>query len=107
MDPLSDVLSLLKHRSYMSGGFDNGGDWSIRFERHEGIKCYALVSGHCWLAVDGVPDPVRLESGDCFLLPGGRPFTLAHLRQRKHRLIQHADSQSKSLCLGFSARLIG
>ena len=77
MDPLSDVLSLLKLRSYMSGGFDNGADWSIRFERHEGIKCYALVSGHCWLAVDGVPDPVRLESGDCFLLPGGRPFTLA------------------------------
>ena len=26
MDPLSDVLSLLKPRSYMSGGFDVGGD---------------------------------------------------------------------------------
>ena len=31
MDPLSDVLSLLKPRSYMSGGFDVGGDWSIQF----------------------------------------------------------------------------
>ena len=28
MDPLSDVLSLLKPRSYVSGGFDAGGDWS-------------------------------------------------------------------------------
>ena len=77
MDPLSDVLSLLKPRSYMSGGFDNGGEWSIRFGQYEGIKCYALVSGQFWLSVEGVPDPVRLKSGDCFLLPSGRPFRLA------------------------------
>jgi hypothetical protein len=32
-DPLSDVLSLLKPRSYMSGGIDVGGDWSFQFER--------------------------------------------------------------------------
>jgi hypothetical protein len=56
MDPLSDVLSLLKPRSYMSGGFDVGGELSIQFSRHEGIKCYALVSGQCWLSVEGVPD---------------------------------------------------
>jgi AraC-like DNA-binding protein len=77
MDPLSDVLSLLKPRSYMCGGFDMGGDWSIQFPRHEGIKCYALVSGQCHLCLDGVPDAVRLTAGDCFLLPGGRPFRMA------------------------------
>ena len=31
MDPLSDVLSLLKLRSYLSGGFDVGGELSIQF----------------------------------------------------------------------------
>ena len=77
MDPLSDVLSLLKPRSYMSGGFDLGGDWSIQFGQHEGIKCYAVVSGQCWLLVEGVPDAVRVKTGDCFLLPRGRPFRLA------------------------------
>jgi AraC-like DNA-binding protein len=77
MDPLSDVLSLLKLRSYMCGGFDLAGAWSIRFGQHEGIKCYALASGQCWLNVDGVPDAVRLNAGDCFLLPRGRPFSLA------------------------------
>jgi AraC-like DNA-binding protein len=76
-DPLSDVLSLLKPRTYMSGGFDMGGEWSFRFPQHEGIKCYALVSGQCWLSVEGVPDAVRLTTGDCFLLPHGRPFSLA------------------------------
>jgi AraC-like DNA-binding protein len=77
MDPLSDVLSLLKPRNYMCGGFDVGGDWSIQFPRHDGIKCYAIVSGQCWLSVQGVADAVRLNAGDCFLLPGGRPFCLA------------------------------
>ena len=77
MDPLSDVLSLLKPRSYMSGGFDMGGEWSVRFGKHEGIKCYALVSGQCWLSVEGVADAVRVEAGDCFLLPRGWPFCLA------------------------------
>ena len=77
MDPLSDVLSFLKPRSYMCGGFDLGGEWSVQFGQHPGIKCYALVSGQCWLSVEGVPDPVRLKAGDCFLLPTGRPFCLA------------------------------
>ena len=77
MDPLSDVLSLLKLRSYVSGGFDVGGSLSVEFGRHEGIKCYAVVSGQCWLSVDGVADPLRLKTGDCFLLPHGRPFRLA------------------------------
>jgi AraC-like DNA-binding protein len=71
------VLLLLKPRSYSAGGFDAGGEWSVQFPLHQGIKCYAVVSGHCWLSVEGIPDAVRLETGDCFLLPSGRPFRLA------------------------------
>lgn len=77
MDPLSDVLSLLKPRSYMSGGFDVPGDLAIQFPKHQGIKCYAVISGQCWLSVEGTPDPVALTAGDCFILPRGLPFCLA------------------------------
>jgi AraC-like DNA-binding protein len=77
MDPLSDVLSLLKPRSYSCGGTDVAGDFSVQYPRHEGIKCYAIVSGQRWLAVEGVRDPVFLTAGDCFLLPRGRSFRLA------------------------------
>ena len=78
MNPLSDVLSLLKPRSYVSAGFDAGGRWSIEFSDQQGhIKCYAVVSGECWLCVEGVSDAVRLKTGDCFVLPSGRPFRLA------------------------------
>lgn len=77
MDPLSDVLSLLKPRSYKCGGFQAGGDWAVRFDRHDGIKCYAIVSGQCWLVVEGAPAPAHLNAGDCFLLPRGWSFRLA------------------------------
>ena len=77
MDPLSDVLSLLKPRSYMSGGIDAGGDWSFEFEQYDCTRCFAVVSGHCWLSLDGVPEAVLLEAGDCVVLPDGRPLRLA------------------------------
>ena len=76
MDPLSDVLSLLKPRSYISGGFEVAGDMAIQFPKHQGIKCYAMVSGQCWLSMESVPDAVLLTAGDCFLLPRGLPFCL-------------------------------
>ena len=77
MDPLSDVLSLLKPNSYMSGGIDAGGKWSIGFEKYDVIRSYAVISGQCWLSVEGGPDAVHLEAGDCILLPKGLPFRLA------------------------------
>ena len=78
MDPLSDVLALLKPQSYLTAGLDAGGAWAIRFDNRAGtIKCYALTGGICWLRVDGVDDLVRLDAGDCFMLPTGRSFTLA------------------------------
>ena len=77
MDPLSDVLALLEPRSYRVGGFEAGGDWSVRFGAYEeGIKCYAVTAGRCWIAVEGVEVPVLLEEGDCFLLPHGVPFQI-------------------------------
>lgn len=76
-DPLSDVLSLLKPHTYVAGGFDFGGDWSVRFNVHRGVKYFALVSGAALLAVDGETDPIRLETGDCVLLPNGRRFVIA------------------------------
>jgi AraC-like DNA-binding protein len=77
MDPLSDVISLMQPQSYQVGGFAVGGDWSIRFDAHEGVKCYAVSAGQCWLAIEGARETVRLETGDCFLLPRGVPFRLA------------------------------
>lgn len=78
MDPLSQLLSLLKPQSYISSGFHAGGEWSVQLgDQSQLIKCYAVVSGSCWLQIDGVPEPLALKEGDCFVLPSGQPFRLA------------------------------
>jgi AraC-like DNA-binding protein len=76
MDPLSEVLALMKPQAYFAGGFAVLGDLAVQFPKHQGIKCYAMLAGECWLAVEGVPEPVLLHAGDCFLLPRGLPFRL-------------------------------
>lgn len=78
MDPLSNVLSLLKPQNYLAAGLDAGGDWAIQFPGvQQGIKTGAVVSGACWLDVEGMSEPVRLETGDCFMLPSANRFRLA------------------------------
>ncbi|WP_417308025.1 AraC family transcriptional regulator [Devosia sp.] len=77
MDPLSDVVSFLRLRSYLVGGFEAGGNWSIGFDAYEAIKCYAVTAGACWIAVEGTGEPVFLQQGDCFMLPRGQPFRIA------------------------------
>jgi AraC-like DNA-binding protein len=112
MDPLSDVLSLFEPRGYRVGGFDIGGDWSIRFDAHEGIKCYAVTAGAAWLALDEGEEPVRLQAGDCFLLPRGLPFRLcsdlalppddwrAHLEGRRNGMLATVNGGGRALILG-------
>lgn len=77
LDPLSDVLALMKPQTYVAGGFALLGDAAICFPKHRGIKCYAMLAGQCWLVVEGMPEPMLLQVGDCFLLPRGLPFQLS------------------------------
>jgi len=78
MDPLSDVLALLRPRNYLSAALDLGEPWSIQFpDQQGGIKCNAVARGEAWLTVEGVAEPVRVREGDFFLLPSGRPFRVA------------------------------
>ncbi|MBY4674889.1 cupin domain-containing protein [Burkholderia multivorans] len=76
MDPLSEVLSLLSTQSSVFAGLKAGGDWAIDFPPPDGIKFNAIVEGACWLTVEGVEQPIRLETGDCFLLSRKRAFSL-------------------------------
>ena len=68
MDPLSDVLALLKPRGQFYAGFDAAGDWCFDFPPHEGIKFTAVMSGSCWIAMENPAQPIHLAEGDCFLI---------------------------------------
>jgi AraC-like DNA-binding protein len=77
MDPLSEVISFLELSNYRVGGFEAGGDWSIRFDPFEGVKCYTVTSGACWLVVEGAGEPVLFTQGDCLVLPRGSAFRVS------------------------------
>jgi AraC-like DNA-binding protein len=76
MDPLSDILSLLKPNSYGFRGLDAGGDWALAFGADDSIRCYAIQSGSCWLALDQAAEPVLLAAGDFVLMSGGNGYRL-------------------------------
>ncbi|HEX7816757.1 AraC family transcriptional regulator [Dyella sp.] len=76
MDLLSEVLSLLETQGSGFAGLKAGSDWAIDFPAPDGIKFNAIVEGTCWLIVEGVEQPIRLEQGDCFLLSRKRTFSL-------------------------------
>jgi AraC-like DNA-binding protein len=70
----------------MSGGIDAGGDWAIGFQQDQIFRCFAFVSGHCWLIMEGLHEPIRLEAGDFLVLPHGRAFRMA-----SHRAVPPVD----------------
>ncbi|WP_051812806.1 AraC family transcriptional regulator [Streptomyces sp. NRRL S-340] len=77
MDPLEDVLALLDTRGRISVSLAAGGNWAVRFAPPADVKFNAVRRGSCRLEVDGVPEPVLLAEGDCYLLTRERAFTLS------------------------------
>lgn len=71
-DPFSDILKLTQAQSLMTGGFSASGRWAIRFPAPDKIKFFAIVKGHCWVSLEGEPDPARFETGDVGLLSAHR-----------------------------------
>ena len=81
-DLLSDVLDLLQPHDCVAAGLDAGGNWSIRYAPHAGLKCIGIQKGDCWLVVDGQREPIWLGQGDCVMLPHGKAFVLSALGAR-------------------------
>lgn len=76
-DPLSDVIDLLRPHDCVAAGLDAGGDWSLRYAPHAGLKCIGILKGGCWLAIESQREPIWLGEGDCVMLPHGKTFVLS------------------------------
>lgn len=72
IDPLSDVLSLLRTRREGAGAIDFGGDWTVRLSPDRGLRCYVVGHGECWIEVENLGAPRKLAANDCIVLTGGR-----------------------------------
>jgi Aldo/keto reductase family/Cupin len=76
-DPLADVLTLASARCVRIGTLKAGGTWALKFPPPQKIKLIAVAKGGCWLAVDGERAPLRLQTGDVFMVPAARSYVLA------------------------------
>jgi len=75
-DPLSDILNFLDAQCLVTGGFSAGGRWGVCFQPPHAIKFSAISKGECWLLMDGLVEPQRLQAGDVIFFKGDRSFSM-------------------------------
>jgi AraC-like DNA-binding protein len=85
-DPLSTALMKIKLRAFLNVALDAGGTWGIDFPALDGFTLNVVRKGECWLATKGHSEKIKLRAGDCFLLTGGKEFTLTNDLSLKKRL---------------------
>lgn len=76
IDPLTQVIQLLRPRAVFSKGISGAGAWAVRYVEFGHPGFCAMLEGRCRLAVEGEP-PVILEEGDFVLLPATPAFTMS------------------------------
>jgi AraC-like DNA-binding protein len=78
VDPLAEVITLLRPRAVFSKVISGAGAWAVRYSAFGLPSFCTMLEGHCVLAVDG-HEPVPLEAGDFVLMPTTPGFTLSGL----------------------------
>ncbi|VVE52870.1 AraC family transcriptional regulator [Pandoraea iniqua] len=74
-DVLSDVLSDVRADAVVTGRFTFGAPWSLRKPALDGVPFRTALGAPFYLVVAGMP-PVRVEPGDCVLLPHGHEHVM-------------------------------
>jgi AraC-like DNA-binding protein len=76
MDPLSDVIALLKPSAAISKPITARGQWGVRYAAHDAPGFTLVLAGEAWVRFEG-SEPIRLVQGDFLLLPTTPAFTLS------------------------------
>lgn len=76
LDPLSDLIALLRPSTIFSKGISGAGAWAVRYSDFGHPGFCTVLEGSCRLAVDG-QEAVTLAAGDFILLPATPGFTMS------------------------------
>lgn len=76
LDPLSDLIALLRPSTVFSKGISGAGAWAVRYSDFGHPGFCTVLEGSCRLAVDG-QEAVTLAAGDFVLLPATPGFTMS------------------------------
>ncbi|WP_246251928.1 AraC family transcriptional regulator [Ancylobacter pratisalsi] len=76
LDPLSDIIALLRPNTAISKPITGRGEWGVRYAPHDAPGFTIILRGSCWIAFEG-EEPWKLEKGSFLLLPSTPSFTLS------------------------------
>ncbi|MDZ4358472.1 MAG: AraC family transcriptional regulator [Variovorax sp.] len=76
MDPLAEVIALLRPRAVFSKVISGAGAWAVRYSAFGQPSFCTMLEGECVLSVDK-QEPVTLRAGDLVLMPATPGFTLS------------------------------
>ena len=80
VDPLAQVIALLRPRAVFSKVISGAGAWAVRYGEFGSPSFCTMLEGQCVLAVAG-QEPVTLQAGDFVLMPATPGFTLSGMEQ--------------------------
>ena len=86
VDPLSEVIALLRPHAVFSKIISGAGRWAVRYSDFGQPSFCTVLDGSCRLTVDG-EEPLILEAGDFLLLPKTPGFTMSGFEPASAKLI--------------------
>ena len=87
MDPLSDLITLLRPTTAVSKPITGKGRWGVRYGAYNAPGFTIILQGECWITFEG-KEPMKYESGDFLLLPSTPPFSLSSHPGIECRLVE-------------------
>jgi len=101
MDPLSDIIALLRPGAAVSKPISGKGAWGVRYAAHDAPGFTIVLTGEAWLTFEG-EEPFRLAQGDFLLLPTTPAFSLSSepglhcaLAEPRAEAVRHGERESE------------
>ena len=91
LDPITDIFRTMHVTAFGLHRLEATAPWGLKQEKQTeeevtpsgkeksptDLAHFAMLSrGNCWLSVEGIPEPIPLTGGDCFLLARGTSIVL-------------------------------
>jgi AraC-like DNA-binding protein len=102
MDPLSDVIALLRPNTAISKPITGRGHWGVSYAAHDAPGFTIILKGECWICLAG-QEPLRLQEGAFLLLPSTPAFSLSSKpdvacepRDPMHAPVRHGEQEGEA-----------
>ena len=92
IDPLSEVISLLRPAEVRAKSISGAGAWGVRYSAYGHPSFCVVTDGACLLQIEGA-EPLRLQAGDFVFLPATPAFVLSGFEAVEPQLLGERDEE--------------